>query len=247
MRVTDEQAGILDRMRDLDGGGVQLADDLERDQYLRVDKLLKAIGLKWNRSKKGHFPTGDASARDAIDMALLTGQVTDKRKELQQFDTPKELADRIAKLACSRLRGTILALEPSAGSGRIADALSVRGAAVECVEIDTERAMQLHEKYPTANMDFLEVTPEPKFDVVAMNPPFTRQQDAKHIMHAWKFLAPGGELVAVAGAKFRDNKIGREFTRFLDDIGATVEDLDDGTFKESGTQVCTVLITADKR
>ncbi len=33
-----------------------------------------------------------------------------------------------------------------------------------------------------------------------MNPPFSRQQDIRHVMHAAKFLKPGGRLVAVMGA-----------------------------------------------
>ena len=58
-------------------------------------------------------------------------------------------------------------LEPSAGTGRLLQAL------------------------PTG----CDVTAD--FDRIVMNPPFTNAQDVRHILHARQFLAPGGALVAL--------------------------------------------------
>ena len=57
-------------------------------------------------------------------------------------------------------------------------------------------------------MDFLETTPEPVYDRVIMNPPFTRGADAKHVLHALGFVKPGGLLVSVMsnGASYRGDK-----------------------------------------
>jgi len=45
--------------------------------------------------------------------------------------------------------------------------------------------------------DFLDVEPEPIYDLVVMNPPFDNSLFIEHIRHAHKFLTPTGELISV--------------------------------------------------
>ena len=83
-----------------------------------------------------------------------------------------------------------------------------------------------------------------------MNPTFARQLDIDHVLHALKFLAPKGLLVSVvsAGAQQRTNAKTRDFHAQLARAGrVTWEDVEDGAFKESGTNVCTRIVTVDKR
>ena len=92
-------------------------------------------------------------------------------------------------------------------------------------------------------VDFLQYSEE-AWDRIVMNPPFTRQQDIDHVLKAYEVLAPGGVLVSVMSASpfFRSNKKSADFRAFLDDIGAEVEELPEGAFKESGTMVKTCVV-----
>jgi hypothetical protein len=70
---------------------------LPRDLYVAVDKTLKAIEGKWNRSAKGHIFAHDPG--DAIDEIVLTGAYTDKKQAFQFFETPEALAEELVAAA----------------------------------------------------------------------------------------------------------------------------------------------------
>lgn len=78
-----------------------------------------------------------------------------------------------------------------------------------------------------------------------MNPPFSHKRDIAHIQHAWKFLQPGGTLVAIAsaGVKYRSDAKTHEFRTWLDRIGASVTE--NGAIFED-TDVNTITIIARK-
>ena len=78
------------------------------------------------------------------------------------------------------------------------------------------------------------------------NPPFTKDQDIHHIRHMWEFVRPGGCMVTLSGVgwTFGHRKVCVEFRKWLDDLGADVEDIERGTF--TGTDVATRLIHAVK-
>jgi 16S rRNA G1207 methylase RsmC len=80
-----------------------------------------------------------------------------------------------------------------------------------------------------------------------MNPPFSKGQEARHILHAMKFLRPGGRLAAIAsaGVTFRETALYKELREALA-IGGKIEELPPGTFSKEGTDVSTVLITWTK-
>jgi 16S rRNA G1207 methylase RsmC len=81
-----------------------------------------------------------------------------------------------------------------------------------------------------------------------MNPPFAKGQDICHVAHALKFLRPGGRLVAImsAGTASRDDRASRDFRALIEARGGTIEELSEGAFKASGTNVRTVIVTFDK-
>lgn len=115
----------------------------------------------------------------------------------QLFQTPPELAARLVALVGTPAR----ALEPSAGLGRLLDALP------PCETVAIEKAPQcagelFQQDRPGVKIlqrDFLTVTPAEigQFDAVAMNPPFHMRDDIRHILHAVEFLRPGGKLAAL--------------------------------------------------
>jgi len=95
--------------------------------------------------------------------------------------------------------------------------------------------------------DFFEVIPSEKYDRVVMNPPFERQADIDHVLHAWKFVKPGGRLVSIMASSvaFRENRKTTEFRELLEQHGS-MEHNPAGSFLASGTGVNTVTIVMDK-
>jgi type I restriction-modification system DNA methylase subunit len=137
-------------------------------------------------------------------------------------------------------------LEPSAGTGRIAEAIKPREC--ECIEINYNAAKLLEQRgFLVHNTDFLTWLPDfCKYDRILMNPPFSN--DIEHVRHAYDLLAEGGRMVAIMspGPFFRSDKKSKEFRDWLAMLDYTEEDLPAGTFKASGTNVSAKLIIIDK-
>lgn len=165
------------------------------------------------------------------------------------FETPFGLADDvIAKLDLAP--GMIL-LEPSAGNGALVRAAlaACPGLGVRCIEQDEAHVHALRgliKPMYVSIADFLTFSPNPDsdFDRVAMNPPFSHQRDILHVSHAFRFLKPDGVLVAImsAGAVFRETKIARAFRELVADNEGQIRNNPPGSFKESGTNVNTVMV-----
>ncbi len=223
---------------------------LPRNLYVSVDKVLKAIGGKWNRAHKGHVFDGDP--RDALDEVALTGEYTDKKQAFQFFETPEWLAAGL--VAEAEIRDGMRVLEPSAGRGRIVRAIiaACNTAIVEAVELQTDLVEHLRSGsdepiIPIWNCDFMTWNPPSKFDRVVANSPFSRRQDVEHVTHAYSMLKPGGRLVSVVSgsAVHRIDKKGSAFRALVDRCGS-YRNLPEGTFKESGTMVRAGVVVLDK-
>jgi phospholipid N-methyltransferase len=160
----------------------------------------------------------------------------------QLFPTPAALAVRMVELA--DLRPGLRILEPSAGTGAIADAIrsAEPDAYLVCNEINPQLVKVLDAKgHRTTCEDFLTYT-APPFDFVLMNPPFANAADVAHIRHALTLLAPGGRLVAICANGPRQRAI---LLPLVEENGGTWEDLPPGTFESSGTGVNTALLCID--
>jgi 16S rRNA G1207 methylase RsmC len=143
-----------------------------------------------------------------------------------------------------------LVLEPSAGHGRIAAEILKVTPRLFCNEVDPQRAAKTEDELGVKVIcsDFLKATPPGVgYDAVVINPPFSKGQEARHILHAMKFLRPGGRLAAIAsaGVTFRETALYKELREALA-IGGKIEELPAGTFSKEGTDVSTVLITWTK-
>ena len=232
----------------IEGNIAYINQQLDRDTYVRLNKALEVLGGKWNRSARGHIFPGDPSEK--IAEALQAGEVVDVKKTYEFFETPPEVANLLVSHLSPREKD--LVLEPSAGHGGIADV--VRAACEDCklslIEIEPSNRQILKEKgYKLIGKDFLKYRKKkPLFDRIIMNPPFSKQQDIDHVMHAWKFLKPGGRLVAVmsAGTEFRSNRKAAQFQEFVESIGGHVEQLPPESFKTSGTGINTLFVVLDK-
>lgn len=212
---------------------------LDRKMYEAVNKVLDALGGKWNRCARAHVFAEDCEP--LLDGAIESGTYT-RPEDMGWFPTPRAIAEHVAELADIHEGHAVL--EPSAGEGALASvAVSEYGGVVECHEIDPKRAETLRrsEMFAVNQGDFMEAAPSPIYDRVLMNPPFAKRADIHHVMHARKFLKPGGKLVAImsAGVAFREDKLAADFRAQCESIEA----LPEGAFKESGTGVRTVVVT----
>ena len=171
-------------------------------------------------------------------------------KYFGHFPTPDEIAKKVIDSAAiyHREDGKLLAvLEPSAGAGNIARLAVKKYTFVDCVEIQGHLAkvLQASGKYRKVwEEDFLARIPEPYYDRVVMNPPFDRERDIDHVMHAIEFLKPDGMLVAImsAGTEWRETKKSRSFRDKMASMSAKWQDLPMGSFSEVGTNCNTVLM-----
>jgi protein-L-isoaspartate O-methyltransferase len=240
MRLDGDVLDVL-AAAETEGNALRLTGQLDRALYVKVGKAIEAAGGKWNRKAQAHLFSGDAAA--TIAGLLEDGAVTSEQATQQFYPTPPAVVDRL--LALAGLEQSYAVLEPSAGQGAIASRLAPLVAAVDCIELHEQHATAIRDAGYARNLtvgDFLLVEPEPAYDRVVMNPPFTRNADIAHVQHALQFLKPGGLLVAVMslGVTFRQDRTNAAFRQMVNDAAGGFEALPDGSFTESGTGVKTV-------
>lgn len=234
-----------------EGNRLLLPRTLPRPLYAQTAKVLEALGGRWNRRAGAHLFADDAA--EAMEQALLTGSYARTKQDFGQFDTPAALAEEVVKLA--DIQRGMMVLEPSAGKGNLIAAIlkvTASGALVFGHEIDQKRheacRMRHFNAFGAGGLalgDFLAREPNPVFERVVMNPPFAKRQDIAHVMHALRFLTPGGRLVAImsAAVRFRMDAETRDFRHMvLGSPGCSMLPLPDGAFRESGTDVKTVAV-----
>lgn len=196
----------------------------------------------------------EAAARDE---AAINSRAITPARNFGFFPTPDAAADRILECILG-LKG-LETLEPSAGTGALARRLAERGAVVDVVEVQPGLASDLE----TAGLyravipaDFLQVEPRRQYDLVVMNPPFDRERDIDHVTHAWRFVKPGGQLVAImsAGTEFRETPKARAFRKIVEKNAkknwfrpSGFNDLPPGSFASVGTNVNTVYVDFRKQ
>lgn len=227
------------------------AGQLDRDLYLAVNKVLTALGGKWNKQAGGHvFARG---LGEQLTEALASGVAVDKKRTAEQFFTPPEVAARMFEKAELLLCHHVL--EPSAGAGALLTEPLRLHCPITAVEQDRDLAINLKSivgnQGVTHCSDFLQWQPRdtsPPIDRVLMNPPFGRGKDMAHVTHALKFLAPGGRLVAIMSPHwtFAEDAQSREFRLMLDWHKSGWEPLPEGSFKSAGTSVSTGILTINK-
>lgn len=243
MRVDDEVLAVLSRA-ETNGNALMLTGQLDRRMYERTNKVLEAAGGKWNRKAKAHIFEDEAANR--VDQIILSGEVDVPKDTFNFFPSPSAVVARLMELA--DVQHGMRVLEPSAGKGAIAYACADAGATVDCYELMEANFVALAGDArlgSVRHMDFLSQSPEASYARVVMNPPFAKQADIRHVLHALRFLKPGGLLVSVMAASvaFRDNKLTQDFRDLIRERGGDIEALPEGAFKASGTMVRSVIVT----
>jgi Domain of unknown function (DUF4942) len=120
---------------------------------------------------------------------------------------------------------------------------------VDCVEIQPElvaalRAEGIYQR--VYSCDFLSLSPSTtgKYHRIVMNPPFDRERDIDHVMHALDFLEDTGYLIAImsAGTEFRETRKSIAFRKTMQKLNASFRDLPAGSFSTVGTNVNTCYV-----
>jgi hypothetical protein len=227
------------------GNRLELPKDEQFTNYAAVKKCLLTAGGKY---VKCGFVFPDNA--EEVKMRLIGGEAINDRKTYQFFPTPKDLAKHLVTLADVHFEHD--ALEPEAGQGAIAEELSIAVGRLVCVELMEQNCKVLRRKgFSVIEKDFLSLSPVDigYFHRIVANPPFTKNQDIDHVKHMYDFLLPGGKLVSVMGPSwtFGSQKKQVAFREWLDEVGANVTEVPAGAFKESGTNVASVIVEITKQ
>jgi predicted RNA methylase len=238
----------------VEGNVIKLpSQQLDRKLYLDTAKKLELIGGKWKGGKVFGF-VFSSNPTELLEQ-IKGGESRNLQKEFQYFPTPRPLAERLVEMA-ELDRGDYTILEPSAGQGAMLNVIVEKAQKpVYCFELmDINRAiLDRNEKALILGDDFLtEIDPSHtlygKFDRIIANPPFARNQDINHIYKMYLTLKKGGIMVSMASKHwtFSQNKKETYFRNWLERVGAEVDSVEAGAFKESGTNIETVIIKIKK-
>ena len=246
----------------VEGNVVKLPQvELPRDLYVQVKKKLELIGGKW---KSGRIQ-GFVFEEDPTELlaSLQSGDERNIKKEYQFYATPANLANYLVSKAeqLVEFRPDMKILEPSAGDGALVKAVVKHypRQRVDCIEIRELNRIKL-QKVSGADIighDFIEAVnandtefllEQGQYDLVIANPPFSNNQDIDHIMAMYKCLKPGGALVTIASLSWMNGSQKKQvdFRNWLEQHGATIEQVQPGEFKESGAMVGASIITLKK-
>lgn len=233
--------------------------------YFKRDDLLDKV----NQLLGEYYGAPIPEDREAEDDPLAQVKTT-PAKRYGFFPTPPDAVEQfLREVTFWRERGQAAhrVLEPSAGTGNLArrclkrpapewhgnpDRYTVRPI-VECVEIQPALADALRDGGEFAKVytaDFLQLKPETTglYDRVVMNPPFDRERDIDHVMHALSFLKEGGHLHAImsAGTEVRSTRKSQAFRDLMNSMGAEWKDMPPASFASVGTYCNTGILTVFK-
>ena len=180
---------------------------------------------------------------------MIGGAKVNLKQDFQFFATPKDLVSEMVKRA--DIQSTDVCLEPSAGRGAIVEQLLPLAKKVEMCEFMKQNRDFLEQEmgYEVAWGDFLALNTQWKYDKIVANPPFSKNQDVDHVLKMYEHLNKGGKIVAIMSTTWKTGKQKKqvEFREFLESVGAIETEISEGTFKESGTGVKTMMVEITKK
>lgn len=240
MKIADDVINVLKAVEVYDNA-VRITAQLDRKLYQNTAKVLKAMGGKWLSAKKATvFPQG-TDIESTLAEVCAKGEFTSLAKQFQYFPTPDNLAKRIVAMA--NIMPDDICLEPSAGRGNIAKYLPN----CDCIELNEDNRKNLIENgFNLVHDDFMTFEPSKEYDVIVMNPPFCKGQDAKHIIKAISIAKKKVVAIGGSGIMYRTDKIYTELRELVAKYNGTIELLPENSFKESGTAVNTCLVVVNK-
>ena len=152
-----------------------------KKSYAEAKKWIEEAGGSWQGGKVQGF-TFPFNA-DRVFSILHEGKRCNLQQDFQFFATPAEVADWLVMLA-GGVHEDEKVLEPSAGTGAIIDAIhrSCKDVVVDCFELMPENKEILAKKDNIRILgdDFTKCDVA-QYDKIIANPPFSKNQDIRHV------------------------------------------------------------------
>lgn len=166
----------------------------------QVEAVLQSIGGIY-RDKNWHF---DYDPAPVIGQIICEARIPDVRA-YQYYPTPEVIARDAVDLAAVDAPEIGSWLEPSAGTGAIAD-LFPQDACKTVIEVSDLRCTVLKQKNYDAVIcaDFMAYDQSAIFDRIVMNPPYSEGRWQAHTEKAFQLLKRGGRLVAILPASAKN-------------------------------------------
>jgi hypothetical protein len=216
-----------------------------KKSYAEVKKWIEEAGGSWQGGKVQGFIFPFNPER--VFSILNEGKRCNLAQDFQFFETPSDVADWLVMLA-GGIHEHDKVLEPSAGRGALVRAIhrSSPDVVVDCYEMMPENK-ELLSGLGGINIigdDFTKSTIGKKYTKIIANPPFSGNQDIRHVRMMYDMLEQGGTLASITSAhwEFAEEKTCRDFRKWLEDVGGAKYEIESGAFKESGTGVRTLAI-----
>lgn len=122
---------------------------------------------------------------------------------------------------------------------------------VDCYELMPENKEKLSklDHIRLLGDDFTQAEHSSEYDLIVANPPFSKNQDIRHVMQMYQDLKPGGTVAAITSRHWQQasEKVCKDFRAFLEEVSAQVYEIEEGAFKKSGTGVGTIAIVINKK
>ena len=230
-----------------------LEDNVLRLPQVQFNKKSYAEAKKWIEEAGGSWQGGKVQGfifpfnPERVFSILNEGKRCNLAQDFQFFETPSDVADWLVMLA-GGIHEHDKVLEPSAGRGALVKAIhrSCPDAVVDCYEMMPENK-ELLSRLGGINIigdDFTKSTIGKKYTKIIANPPFSGNQDIRHVRMMYDMLEQGGTLASITSAhwEFAEEKTCRDFRQWLEDVGGAKYEIESGAFKESGTGVRTLAI-----
>ena len=190
-------------------------EPLSKKEWSNLSLFLNRVGGKWSTTKQ------------AFEMVRNPSLIIERIKEVgtrsfnkfSLYETPKAVTDFICEYCLNEFipseESIIRVLEPSCGGGSlilpVLAELKKRypkyTIKLDAYDIDPINVMLCKELgFDIERADFLKVEPDPKYDLVVLNPPFQGKAYLKHIKHAQRFMKQNKRscLIAVAPTRHCD-------------------------------------------
>ena len=219
-----------------------------KKSYAEAKKWIEEAGGSWQSGKVQGF-TFPFNAERVFNI-LHEGKRCNLQQEFQFFATPPEVADWLVMLV-GGVHENEKVLEPSAGTGAIIDAIhrSCADVIVDCFELMPENKEILSRKRNIRILgdDFTDYELS-RYDKIIANPPFSKNQDIKHVKRMYEHLSDGGTLAAITSChwKIAKEKVCLDFKEWLNEVDGNVYDIEKGAFKDSGTNISSVAVVIHK-
>jgi len=144
-------------------------------------------------------------------------------------------------------------LEPSAGSGDLIDGIlnisPFTHCKIDCIELNKELREQLRAKgYNVVGEDFLKFNTDKRYDAVIACPTFKDNIDVEHIMHMYRFVKTGGQVVSLTSPLWTTKNSTRQvaFREWLVDKKYYLKMLPDNSFVEDYKTQPSMIIVINK-